>query len=317
MITFNENEKLWVEKYRPRTIQDCILPKKNREILMGYLEKGDIPNLILCSTQAGSGKTSVARAIAEQLGFETLFINASLENGIDTLRNKITQFASTISLSGVTKCVILDESDYLNSSSFQPALRGFMEEFSQNVRFILTCNYVNKLLPPILSRCTVLNFEIPPSEKQALMVQSLKRLLEILKNENIQFDPKVVSALLKTHYPDFRRTLNELQSYSVGGVIDIGVLVATNKDNFSQLVQHLKDKNFKEMRLWVANNSEIDPQKIFRFMFDHAIDFLYPDSVPQLILSTAEYQYKSGFVADQEINTTAYFTEIMLNCVFK
>ena len=314
-MQINDNETLWVEKYRPQCLDDIIMPKETKAILKGFVEKGDIPNLIFHSANAGTAKTTTALALAKELGYDTMFINASLENGIDVLRNKITNFASTISFGGKMKVVILDEADGL-SQTFQPALRGFIETFSQNVRFIFTCNYVNKLLPPIVSRCTSIHFDVPVKEKAELMKESVKRCADILKMENIEYDPKSLIALLKTHYPDMRRVLNELQRYSASGRIDTGVLVNTDKDNFSELSKLLKARNFSAMRQWVGNNRDTDPQRIFRYFYDHANDIFVSNSIPQLILTTAEYQYKSGFVADQEINTTAYLTEVMANCEY-
>lgn len=260
--------------------------------------------------------TTVAKAICEELGYEVLFINASLENGIDVLRNKIANFASTVSFFSSKKCVILDEADALNPNSIQPALRGFIEQFSQSVRFIFTCNYVNKLLPPIVSRCTVVDFNVPNNEKKDLLKQSLERLEYILTNEGVTYDRKTVAKMLLSHYPDMRRTINELQRYSAGGEIDDGIMVNMNHDNFNQLVKFLREKNFKDMRLWVANNKDIEPEKIFSFFFENANKFMKPESVPQLIIMTDRYQYMGAFVVDQEINTTAYLTEVMANCEF-
>lgn len=311
-----ENETLWVEKYRPHNLDECILPKRTKEVFKGFIEKKEIPNLLLHSRCAGLGKTSMARILAEELGYEVLFINASLENGIDVLRNKIANFASTVSFFSTKKCVILDEADALNPNSIQPALRGFIEQFSQSVRFIFTCNYVNKILPPIVSRCTVIDFNPPSNEKKELLKQSLERLEYILQNENVKYDRKTVAKMLLSHYPDMRRTINELQRYSAGGEIDDGIMVNMNHDNFSNLVKFLREKNFKDMRLWVANNKDIEPEKIFSFFFENASKFMKPESIPQLIIMTDRYQYMGAFVVDQEINITAYLTEVMANCEF-
>ena len=306
---------LWVEKYRPNTIQECILPVKIKESLQGFADRKELPNLILAGS-AGTGKTTSARALCRELNCDVLFINASLENGIDVLRNKITQFASSVSLTGNRKVVILDEGDYTNASSFQPALRGFIERFYDNVRFIITCNYLSKILPPIQSRCTVINFDIPSEEKQTLFKETLSRLFYILKQEDIKFDPKSVCKLLLNYYPDIRRCINELQRYSVSGCIDEDILTNITKDNYTKLVESLKNKNFKDMRSWVANNKDIPPETLFSYFYENGSTFMEPSSLPQMIITTAEYQYKSAFVADQEINLAAYLIELMVNCSF-
>ena len=310
-----KNETLWVEKYRPKTLDDCILPKKIKEDLQAFIEKGDIPNLIFHSRNSGVGKTTVARALVDQLGYDVLFINASLENGIDVLRNKIATFASTVSLVASKKCVILDEADNL-SQSMQPALRGFIEQFSTNVRFIFTCNYVNKLLPAILSRCAVIDFNIPSAERKELMKMSLARVEYILRNEGKEYNQEAVAKVLVAHFPDLRRTINDLARYSGGGKIDDDILINMSHNNFSLLVRHLREKNFKEMRLWVANNKDIEPSAIFSFFFENSSKFMKPESIPQMVIMTDRYQYMAAFVVDQEINVTAYLTEIMANCEF-
>lgn len=315
-IKKDTSETLWVEAYRPKTVADCILPKRTRAVIEGFLESGEIPNLILHSTTGGSGKTSLSKALCNDLGYDTIFINASLENGIDVLRNKITSFASTMSFSGNKKCVILDEADYLNASSTMPSLRGFMEQFSKDVRFIFTCNFVNRLLPQIVSRCTTISFDPTKEDRKELMKESLKRLVAILRNENVEFDPQVVAQLLKSYFPDLRRCINELQRYSASGRIDEGIFVNPNANNFGALVKALRLKNYTDMRKWVGENVDVEPSRIFRFFYDHGREFLVPSSVPEMVLIASEYQYKSAFVVDQEINTTAFFTEIMLKCEF-
>ena len=314
-IRKDETETLWVEAYRPHTIAECILPSKTREVIEGFLASGEIPNLILYSSTGGSGKTTTARALCRELGYDTLFINASLENGIDVLRNKITAFATTVSFTGNKKCVILDEADY-TSSQLQPALRGFMEQFSRNVRFIFTCNFINRLLPQIVSRCTAISFDPTREDRKELLKQSIVRLAEILHNEHIEFDKEVLAQLLKAHFPDIRRCINELQRYSASGRIDSGIFVNPNANNYGALIASLKSKNFTDMRKWVAENADIEPSRIFRYMFDHGKEFMVMQSVPELVLLTADYQYKSSFVIDQEINLSAYFTEVMLKCEF-
>ena len=261
--------------------------------------------------------TTVAKAITKQLGYETMFINASLENGIDVLRNKITQFASSISLMGNKKCVILDESDYANPQSLQPALRGFIEQFSGNVRFIFTCNYVNRIIPAIHSRCTVIDFNPKQNEKNDLIEQTLKRVFHILQCENVKFDPKVVAKLVVNHFPDIRRCVNELQRYSATGMIDEGIFVNIDHDNYNNLVQFIKNRDFKNMRQWLGNNKDVSPEKLFNYFYTNGSKFIEDSSIPQMVLTTAEYQYKSAFVVDQEINNCAYLTEIMLNCEMK
>ena len=259
--------------------------------------------------------TTTARALCRELGYDTLFINASLENGIDVLRNKITAFATTVSFTGNKKCVILDEADY-TSSQLQPALRGFMEQFSRNVRFIFTCNFINRLLPQIVSRCTAISFDPTREDRKELLKQSIVRLAEILRNEHIEFDKEVLAQLLKAHFPDIRRCINELQRYSASGRIDSGIFVNPNANNYGALIASLKSKNFTDMRKWVAENADIEPSRIFRYMFEHGKEFMVMQSVPELVLLTADYQYKSSFVIDQEINLSAYFTEVMLKCEF-
>lgn len=305
---------LWVEKYRPQKVSDCILPSKIKDVLQGFVDKKEMPNLILAGT-AGCGKTTVARALCNEMDCEVLFINASLDNGIDILRNKITTFASSISLTGQQKVVILDEAEYL-SANFQPALRGFIEQFHGNVRFIFTCNYLNKLLPALHSRCAVITYDIPNDERKTMLEQIFKRICFILKNEQVQFNPKVVMNIVTTHFPDMRRCLQELQRYGTSGSIDETVQINSNHDNFEKLVSYVKARNFKEMRLWVGSNKDVSSEKVFDYFFTNADKFVVPNTIPQLVLATADYQYKASFVANKEINLTAYLTEIMANCEF-
>ena len=310
----NVTDMLWVEKYRPKTLDDCIIPTKTKEIVRGFLEKSSMPNMILAG-ESGSGKTSLARVIVDHFGYETLFINASLETGIDTVRNKIQDFCSSISLTGSMKCVILDESDGLAFTS-QQALRAFIEKFSATTRFIFTCNYVSKLIPALQSRCTVINYDIPADEKNQLMKDVAKRIFHILKTENVEFDPKTVVQIIQRHYPDIRRCLNELQRFSANGSITSEVAMSLGHDNFTPLIQALKNKNFKDMRQWVGTNTDLGSEKIFGYFYQNAQNFMSPESIPQLVLTSAEYQYKAAFVADQEINLAAYFTELMSQCNF-
>lgn len=310
-------EKLWVEKYRPQTVKDVILPTALKATFEDFVKQGDIPNLVLCSASGGTGKTTAARAVCNDLNYDVLMINASLEGNIDLLRNKLTTFVTSVSFTGNRKCVILDEADGLNPQSTQPALRAFIEKFSKNCRFIFTCNYVNKLLPQLLSRCTVIDFNTTKKEeKKEIMLGVLKRLYYILKTENVEYDEKAVFNLLATHYPDIRRCINELQRYSSSGKIDSGILINVEHDNYSKLVLAIKNRDFKLVREWVAKNQDIAPEKLFRYFFDNGSKFLKAESVPQMILTTADYQYKSAFVVDQQINTSAYLTEIMARCEF-
>lgn len=307
---------IWCERYRPATISDCILPCNVKEQFKMFIEQGEIPHIMLYGPP-GTGKTSAARALCAELGVEVMFINASLENGIDTLRNKITQFASTISLTSAKKVVILDEADYTNPQSFQPALRGFIEDFSNNCRFIFTCNFKNRIIEPLHSRCTGIDFKISTVDKPKLMAQFFKRVCAILKTEGIQFEQQVIAELVTKFFPDYRRTLNELQRYSVSGRIDVGALVNLDDESFTQLFKSLKIKNFTEVRKWVGKNSDIETTELFRRLYDRAVDIMEAPSIPQLVLILAEYQYRAAFVADREINTMAALTEIMTQVKFK
>lgn len=307
---------LWVEKYRPRKIADTILPDSLKSVFQEMIKKDQLPNMLF-SGSAGVGKTTVAKALCDELGVDYILINGSEEGNIDTLRGKIKQFASTVSLSGGIKVVILDEADYLNPQSTQPALRGFIEEFANNCRFILTCNFKNRIIEPLHSRCSVYEFSIPANQKPLIAGQFFKRLTNILGQENIQFDPKVVATLVEKHFPDWRRVINECQRYSVSGTIDSGILVNLSDENTKTLMTHLKSKNFKEMRKWIANNMDTEPQAIFRKVYDNMAEYLQPHSIPQVILILADYQYKNAFVADHELNVVACMTEIMAGAEFK
>lgn len=311
----NLDEFLWVEKYRPRKLEDCILPDHQKETFRQIVSKGEMPNMLLCGG-AGMGKTTIARALCEELDCEYMIINGSEESGIDTLRTKIRNFASTVSFEGKKKVVILDEADYLNPNSTQPALRGFIEEFSANCRFIFTCNFKNKIIAPLHSRTTVIEFKLAKAEKQKMAAGFFKRVLDILAAENVRVDDaKVVAKLIEKHFPDYRRCLNELQRYSVAGVIDEGVLVNLADVNIKELTDALKEKDFRKMRSWVAHNIDNDPQTIFRKLYDGLDEQV--KTVPQLILLLADYQYKAAFVADHEINLVACLTEIMAAVEFK
>ena len=301
-------EYLWVEKYRPRKIDSCILSKELKSFFKTIIKKGDIQNMLLSGT-AGTGKTTIARALCEELDSDYIVINGSEESGIDVLRTKIKQFASTVSFTGNTKVVILDEADYLNPNSTQPALRGFIEEFSNNCRFIFTCNFKNRIIQPLHSRCTSIDFKIPKDEKPKIAAAFFKRVLDILNQENIPFNEKVVAKVVEKHFPDYRRTLNEFQRYSHSGNIDEGILTNIVEVNANELINSLKQKDWKRMRMWVVNNLDNDPKKLFRMIFDTIVPLT--NQVPQLVLTIADYQYKAAFVSDQEINLVACLTEIM------
>lgn len=307
---------LWVEKYRPQTIDDCILPDHIKKTFKDVVSGGELHNMLLTGT-AGTGKTTVARALCNELDLDYLLVNGSEESGIDTLRNKIKQFASTISLQGGYKVVILDEADYLNPQSTQPALRGFIEEFSANCRFILTCNFKNRIIEPLHSRCSVVEFNIPKKEAERLCTSMLSRLIAILDAENVEYETPVLAELIMKHLPDWRRVLNELQRYSVSGKIDTGILISLSDISINDLMSHLKLKNFKGMRQWVADNIDTEPAAIFRKIYDNMSDHIEPTSIPQLVLILADYQYKNAFVADHELNIVACLTEVMAGVKFK
>jgi DNA polymerase III delta prime subunit len=309
-------EYLWVEKYRPQTIDECILPKNLKETFKQFIQTGELPNFLFCGT-AGVGKTTVAKALCNEIGAEYLLINGSEESGIDVLRTKIKSFASTVSLTDAKKVIILDEADYLNPNSTQPALRAFIEEFSNNCRFIFTCNYKNRIIEPLHSRCSVIDFKIENIEKAEIASTFFKRTIGILKAENIDADQKVVAELVTKHFPDWRRVLNELQRYSVSGKIDSGILVNMTEDSFKELLKNMKDKNFTEVRKWVAKNGDSETINIFRQLYDTASVNLEPASIPQLVLILADYQYKAAFVADHELNLMAALTEVMSQCKMK
>lgn len=314
MNEIKDTEFLWVEKYRPRKLIDCILPAEQKAIFQEFIDKGEIQNMLLCGG-AGMGKTTVARALCEELESDYIIINGSEESGIDVLRTKIKQFASAVSFSGKTKVVILDEADYLNPNSTQPALRAFIEEFSSNCRFIFTCNYKNRIIQPLHSRCAVIEFKLSKEDKPKVASKFMKRIQFILENENIAYDEKVIATLLLKYFPDYRRILNELQRYSVSGKIDEGILAKLGDINMNDLLSCLKEKDWKKMRAWVVNNIDNDPQVIFRRIYDDFCDKAV--QIPQLVLILADYGYKSAFVADQEINLVACLTEIMATIEFK
>lgn len=307
---------LWVEKYRPKLIADTILPPSLKQTFQQFVDQQNIPNLLLCG-RAGVGKTTVARAMLEEIGADYLIINGSMNGNIDTLRNDIRQFASSISFYGGRKYVILDEADYLNPNSTQPALRNFMEEFSKNCGFILTANFSNRIIDPLHSRCSVVEFKIEKDDKPKMAALLFKRAQQILESEGIEYDPKAVAEVVKKFFPDFRRVLNELQRYSATGRIDSGILVNFSDEKLKGLIELIKQKNFTEIRKWVGENTDIDTTTFFRKLYDAASDYMKPSSIPQLVLILAGYQYKAAFVADQEINILACLTEIMVEGEFK
>ena len=310
---------LWVEKYRPKKISDCILSEDLKNTFSKFLDSKELPNLLLSGT-AGTGKTTVARALCDELGVDSIIINGSDEGRhIDTLRTTIKNFASSVSLDGNSnhKVVIIDEADYMNPDSVQPALRNFIETFYKNCRFIFTCNFKNKIIPALHSRCTVIDFRITNGQKVKTATAFMNRLCDILKHEHIEFDKKVIAELIQRHYPDFRRTINELQRYSVRGKIDSGILVSLSDINNKELVKLLKEKRFSDMRKWVVQNLDKEPSSLFSSIYEILYKNLQPQSVPAAVLTIADYQYKSAFVADHEINMVACLTQIMAECKFK
>lgn len=317
MIETRDDQFLWVEKYRPQKIDDCVLPESLKETFKQYIAQGELPHFLLSGT-AGVGKTTVAKALCNEIGADYIMVNGSDEGrSIDVLRNTIKGFASTVSLTDAKKVIIIDEADYMNAQSIQPALRSFIEEFSANCRFIFTCNYKNKILEPIHSRCSCIEFKIDSKDKQVLLGQFFKRAVQILKQEGIEFDQKVVAELIGKHFPDYRRVLGELQRYSVSGKIDSGILVNMSQESFKDLIKMMKEKDFTGVRKWVGKNSDSDTVSLFRELYDTSINFMVAESIPQLVLILAEYQYKAAFVADHELNIMAALTEIMADCKFK
>ena len=307
---------LWVEKYRPKTIGECVLPSGLKQTLSEFVSKGDLPNMIL-SGGPGVGKTTAAKAMLDQLGLTYMFINGSEESGIDVLRTKIKNFASTVSLHGGRKYLILDEADYLNPQSTQPALRAFIEEFSANCRFILTCNFRNRIIEPLHSRCAVVEFNIPKKDMPALCKQFMDRCKTILKEEGISYDEPVLAELIMKHMPDWRRVLNELQRYGSSGNIDTGILVQISDVTVKELIGYLREKNFRKMRQWVTDNMDSEPAAIFRKIYDSMDESVEPTSIPQVVLILADYQYKNAFAADHELNLVACLTELMTQVKFK
>jgi len=310
-------EFLYVEKYRPQTIEDTILPHSIKQTFKEFVKQGEIPNLMLCGS-AGVGKTTVAKALCNEMGADYIVINGSDEGRlIDTLRTKIKNFASTVSLSGGSKVVILDEADYISADSVQPALRNFIEEFSSNCRFIFTCNYKNRIIEPLHSRTTVIDFSMTPKDKQELAGVFLKRLTEICTAENIKYNEKVLVELILKFFPDFRRCINEVQRYGVGGEIDAGLLATLSEEKLTPLLNMLRDKKWGEMRKRVGQNSDNDFTTLYRKVFNALEMRLEPTSIPSCVLIIADYQYKSAFAVDHEICFVSCMTELMSECKFK
>ena len=307
-------EFLFVEKYRPQTIEDCILPEGLKETFQKIVDKGELPNMMFTGS-AGVGKTTVARALCNELDLDYMLINGSEDGNIDTLRGKIKQFASTVSLQGGQKVVILDEADYLNPQSTQPALRGFIEEFSSNCRFILTCNFKNRIIDPLHSRCSIYEFNL--GNKAEMAQAFMSRLQFILDSEHIIYDNAVIAELIMKYIPDWRRVINECQRYGMSGHIDTGILVTLSETSIKGLMEDLKAKNFKKMRKWVTDNIDVESTKLFRMIYDNMTSYVEPQSIPQVVLILADYSYKDSFVADHELNVVACMTEIMSSIKFK
>lgn len=308
---------LWVEKYRPQKIDDCVLPESLKKTFKQFVDQGELPTFLFTGT-AGVGKTTVAKALCNEVGAEYIMLNGSDEGRtIDTLRTTIKNFASTVSLTDAKKVIIIDEADYMNPQSVQPALRSFIEEFSNNCRFIFTCNFKNRIIEPLHSRCAVIDFKIDTSEKPKVAAGFYRRIVDILTNEGVEFDSKVVAELVTKHFPDFRRVLNELQRYSVSGKIDSGILLNISDESFKDLIKLIKNKDYQGVRKWVGKNTDIDTTVLFNDLYDSASENIEPATIPNLVLILADYQYKAAFVANQELNIMAAMTEIMMQCKFK
>lgn len=311
----NTEHLLYVEKYRPHTIKDCVLPDYLKQPFQKFVDDGFVPNLLLSGT-SGVGKTTVARAMLDEVGCDYIIKNGSLNVDKDSLRNEIASYASSMSMTGGRKYVILDEADYLNPTHVQPALRNFMEEFSKNCGFILTCNYKNKIIEPLHSRCSVHDFKIKGSFKATLAAEFLKRATDILDQEKVEYNKKVVAEVISKFFPDWRRVLNELQAYAASGKIDTGILVGIVDSDIQDLLKALRSKDFKAMRTWVGANASVDTTTLLRRLYDVAGDFIDPKTIPAMVVILADYQYKAAFVVDQEINLAACMTEIMSQCEF-
>jgi len=310
------NNTLWVEKYRPNKIEECVLPKEIKTTFQSIVNSGEIPNLLLTGSP-GIGKTTVAKALCNQLQCDWLMINGSDEGRmIDTLRTTVVNYASTVSLSGGKKVIIIDEADYMNKDSVQPALRGVIEEFSKNCRFIFTCNFKNRIIPALHSRCSVVDFTINKNDKPLLGREMMDMVVKILEKEGVKYEEKILANLVLKFFPDFRRVINELQKYSLNGIIDDGILKQSSDENFTELFVALKGKNFAVMRKWVAQNIDNDHVRLYRQIYDTLNNRFMKQSIPQAVLLIADYSYKAAFVADQEVNMVACLTELMMECEF-
>ena len=309
-------EFLWVEKYRPHKIADCVLPENLKTTFQQFVDDGNIPNLLLSGT-AGVGKTTVARAMLDEINADYIILNGSLSVNKDALRTDIRNYAATVSFGGGRKYIIMDEADYLDANHVQPQLRNFIEEFSSNCGFIFTCNFINRIIEPLHSRCSVVEFKIGAKEKAGLAKQFMKRANFILNTENVKYESAVVAEVIMKHFPDWRRVLNELQRYGASGAIDSGILASVDNIEIKELIKYLKAREFENMRKWVNLNASMDVNVLFRKLYDAASAILKPESIPALVLALADYQYKAAFVVDQEINMSACMTQIMMDCEFK
>jgi len=312
----NRDDFLYVERYRPKTIDECVLTKQIKKTFKEFVKAGQMPNLLLCGG-AGIGKTTIARALANELNYDVMFINCSEERGIDTLRTKMMGFCSTVSLTDERKCLILDESDYLTPDA-QAALRAFIEQFANTCSFVMTCNFKNRLIQPLHSRTTVIDFRVDPLNKADMLMEFTQRLLDICKKEKIKVkDTSILATIVNKYFPDFRRVLNEIQRYAIGGVIDSGIIAQIQSLDTVDLIKGMKEKNFKQVRKWVADHSDSDMAQLFRKLYDNLYPEMDSGSVPQLVLHLGKYQYQSAFVPDQELNLTACMVEIMADCQIK
>lgn len=313
-MSIDPNQFLWVELYRPRSVDECILPERLKTPFKEYVKQRQVPNLLLCGGP-GVGKTTIAKALAREIGSDMLMINGSDESGIDVFRTKIKYYASSMSLQGGRKIVLIDEADYLNANSTQAALRSAIEEFASNCTFIFTCNFKSRIIEPLHSRCAVIDFTLHSDEKKKMAALFFKRVQTILKTESVSFDEKVVAELITRYFPDFRRVLNELQRYAQFGKIDVGILNQIGDVAIKEVIEMLKKKDFGSMRKWVASTSP-DPTTLYRRIYDGLYEYLKPSSIPQAVVLLADYQYKGAFVADQEINMVACLTELMVGSEF-